>query len=374
MKIAVVMPLAEQRGGGELMLLHLMQQGRSLGVDWLIVFLQDGPMVAQVRQLGVETRVIHSGRLRSPLQFVATIAALTRIVRDEQVTLVFAWMSYAQLYAGLAARRACVPAIWYQLGIPLDRGWLDKVATRIPAQGILACSQAGAEAQAKLRPARPMRVVYPGAELERFDPAALPSPADARRRLGLPEHVPLIGIVGRLQRWKGMHVLAEAMPKVLARYPDAHCVIVGGDHAFEPDYPTFLAGRIAALGLETKVTLAGLQSNVPEWMQALDVFVHASDREPFGIVIIEAMALGKPVVAGDAAGPREIITDGVDGLLTPYGDADALACAILRYLNDPTFAQRAGAAARRRALQFSTQIYARNFVEAVQSLMSQGTP
>ena len=57
----------------------------------------------------------------------------------------------------------------------------------------------------------------------------------------------------------------------------------------------------------------------------MDVIVHASDHEPFGIVVIEAMALGKPVVAGDAAGPTEIITDGVNGLLTPYGDAAALA-------------------------------------------------
>ena len=263
MKIAIVMPLAEQRGGGELMLLHLMQQGRSLGVDWLIVFLQDGPMVTQVKQLGVETRVIHSGRLRSPLRFAATVAALTRIARDEQVTLVFAWMSYAQLYAGLAARRARVPAIWYQLGIPLDRGWLDKVATRIPAQGILACSQAGAEAQAKLRPARPMRVVYPGAELERFDPAALPSPADARRRLGLPENGPLIGIVGRLQRWKGMHVLAEAMPQVLARYPDAHVVVVGGDHAFETGLPGLFDRPDRGAGADRKGHACGAAKQRP---------------------------------------------------------------------------------------------------------------
>ena len=102
----------------------------------------------------------------------------------------------------------------------------------------------------------------------------------------------------------------------------------------------------------------------------MDVIVHASDHEPFGIVIVEAMALGKPVIAGDAAGPTEIITDGVHGLLTPYGDAGALACALLRLLGDPVGAQRLGEAARRRAQDFSTRAYAQNFVAAVRGLLT----
>jgi glycosyltransferase involved in cell wall biosynthesis len=115
--------------------------------------------------------------------------------------------------------------------------------------------------------------------------------------------------------------------------------------------------------------MAGLQRNVPEWVQAMDVFVHASDQEPFGIVIIEAMALGKPVIAGNAGGPTEIITDGVNGLLTAYDDAEALTEAILRYLDDQEFAQSAGIAARQRALQFSTQRYAQNFINTIGSIM-----
>ena len=206
-------------------------------------------------------------------------------------------------------------------------------------------------------------------ELERFEPERLPSPREAKRRLGLPTEGPLIGIVGRLQRWKGMHVLVEAMPRILQAHPDAHCVVVGGDHALEPDYPDWLRERIDALGLANKVTLAGLQHNVPEWMQAMDVVVHASDREPFGIVVIEALALGKPVVAGDAAGPTEIITDGVDGLLTRYGDAPALAQAVLRYLDDPAFAARTGTAARQRAQEFSTRRYAQKLVATLQELL-----
>jgi glycosyltransferase involved in cell wall biosynthesis len=100
-------------------------------------------------------------------------------------------------------------------------------------------------------------------------------------------------------------------------------------------------------------------------MQAMDVVVHASDSEPFGIVIVEGMALGKPVVAGDKGGPTEIIEPGVTGLLTPYGDSAALAAAINRYLDDPAFAARIGTAARNRAQLFSVDNYARNVVAAI---------
>ena len=369
MKFAIVMPLAEQRGGGELMLLHLMQQGRGAGIEWLVIFLEDGPMVGQVRALGVTARVIESGRLREAYRYAATVRRIARLVRQEKVALVIGWMNQGQLYGSPAARLAGVPALWYQLGIPLTCGWNDRMATRLPALGILACSQAGADAQTRIAPKRPLRVVYPGVELERFEPEVLPSPSEAKRRLGLPSEGPVIGIVGRLQRWKGMHVLLEAMPEILRAAPETHCVVVGGTHAQEPDYPALLRDRICALGLEDKVILTGLQSNVPEWMQAMDVTVHASDHEPFGIVVIEAMALGKPVVAGNTAGPTEIITDGVDGLLSPYGDAPALAQAVLRYLNDPDFARQAGAAARQRALDFSTQRYAQNFITAIRELL-----
>ena len=370
-KTAIIMPLAEQRGGAELALMHLMQQGRGVGIEWLLIFLKHGPMVEQVARLGIAVHVIDAGRLREPHRFIGAVLKIARLARREKVQMIFGWMGIAHLYGATAARLAGVPTAWYQHGIPLDKHWIDRMATLLPAVGILTCSQAVADAQAQLSPRRPLRVIYPGVELERFDPGLLPSPQESKRRLGLPTEELIIGIVGRLQHWKGIHVLIEAMPEILRASPAAHCVVVGGDHAFEPEYPAYLREQICALGLEDKVTMAGFQSNVPEWMQAMDVIVHASNHEPFGIVVIEAMALGKPIVAGNAAGPTEIITDGVDGLLSPYGDSPALAQAMLRYLGDPEFARRIGAAARVRAQEFSTQQYAQSFVGTVQELLPQ---
>lgn len=369
MKIAIVMPLAEQRGGAELLLWHLMQQGQNLGVEWLGIFFEDGPLVKQIQSLGVETHIVKAGRLRQPLHLIATVTKIRAIAKQSRADAIFSWMAKAHLYSSFAAKLSGIPALWYQQGVPSNQGWLDKIATMLPACGILACSKTSAIAQANMRPSRPVRVVYPSVELDRFDPEKLGSKESLRQQLDLPQNVPLIGIVGRLQRWKGIHVLVEAMPKVLQNYPSAHCIVVGGKHELEPDYPADLESRIRFLGLQDTVKMVGLQGNIPQWMQAMDVIVHASDFEPFGMVIIEAMALGKPVVAGDAGGPKEIITPEYNGILTAYGDTDALASAIVRYLDDPNFAHKTGMAARQRAMDFSTQFYVKNFVEAVRDLL-----
>ncbi len=369
MKIMIVMPLGEQRGGGELTLLHLMQQGQNMGISWLVIFLVDGPMVTQIRALGVEVFVVPGGRMREIHVVMRAIFKIASIARREKADLIFSWLGKAHLYSSLAAILAGKPALWFQQGLPSKNSRVDRLATLLPAAGIFTCSQTSADAQAALSPKRQTVVVYPGVELERFDPTILSSSKDLRSSLGLPPKGAIIGIVGRFQRWKGIHVLIEAMPTILEKHPDTTCVVVGGKHSLEAEYPDFIDERIAALGLKNRVVLAGMQSNVQEWMQAMDIVVHASDREPFGLVVIEAMALGKPVIAGDSGGPTEIITNGINGLLAPYGDSDALAKAVIRYLDDPQYAGEVGVRARIRAQEFSTQHFANSFVKAIREVL-----
>jgi glycosyltransferase involved in cell wall biosynthesis len=370
--VGVVMPLTELRGGGEMMLLHLMQQGRGKGIRWSVVFFGEGPLVERVRALGVTVHVVPAGRFRDLPKYFGWVSAVTRIARAEKWDLVLSWMTIPHLYGGMVAWRCRIPAIWYQLGSGAPEGLADRLSAYLPAKLIMACSVQTAAEQAKIPPHRPTRPVHPGVELERFDPTTLPTPQEARAKLGLPATGALIGMTGRLQRWKGMHTLIAAMPDILKRYPDAHAVIVGGQHDDEPEYPPFLENQIAMLGLTEKVRMVGLQSNVQEWVQAMDVCVHASNHEPFGIVSVEAMALGKPVVAADSGGPREIITEGKDGFLTPYDNAPRLAEAILRYLDDPEQAARMGAAAQVRAQDFSTVRYADAIIACCQEAWSSG--
>ncbi len=367
-RCTIVMPLAEQRGGAESMLLQLVHHGRGLGFDWRIVFLEDGPMVADCRAAGVPATVVPAGRLREIHRYAASVTRLARELRHRRPDVVVGWMTKAQLYAGPAARLAGTPAVWCQQGMASRRSGLDRAATALPARGVVAVSQAVGRAQRALRPRRPVKVVYPGVDLERFDQGRLPPPADARARLELPAEGGLVGIVARLQRWKGVHLLLEALPDVIGRHQDVHCVVVGGVHELEPDYEPALRRTVADLGLEGRVIFAGRQPEVELWIQAMDVVVNASADEPFGLTIVEAMALGKPVVAAASGGPLEIIHDAVDGLLVPQGDARGLASAVVRLLADPELAGRLGQAAQRRAGEFSSRRYAVRFAEAVRDL------
>jgi len=282
-------------------------------------------------------------------------------------------MAKAQLYGGPAALLARIPAVWYQLGMPAPPGTLDRMATVLPAREVLAVSHATGRAQARLRPSRAIRVVYPGVALDQFDPSALPPPKTLRRELGLPVDRPLVGIFGRLQAWKGVHVLIDAMRQVLSRHSDTYCVVVGGSHSLEPEYPEQLRRSIRRLGLEEHVALVGLRADVPRWMNAVDIVVHASLNEPFGIVLLEAMALGKPMIAGSSGGPAEIVTDGVDGLLVPYGDATQLSASLIRLLDDPALAGRLAESARRRAHDFSIERF-RGGVESAIRDAANGSP
>jgi glycosyltransferase involved in cell wall biosynthesis len=369
LRVLAVMPLGTALGGGELMLRQLLIHGRGQGVEWTVVFLRDGPMVAEMRSLGLDVHVMEAGRFRNVRARLRAIRQVARLAKSSRADLMLGWMVAGQLMAGAAAMLARIPFVWFQVGTPRP-DWLDRISTLLPARGVLVLSRAASAAQARVWPRRRQWLVYPGAALDAFDPSALPAPAAVRSKLGLPAQGALIGMVGRLQRWKGMHVFIAAMARVHKLRPEVRAVIVGGPHETEPRYADELRAQVSALDLDGVVIFAGFQANVAEWMQAMDVFVHASDHEPFGIVAIEAMALGKPVIAGAAGGPTEIISDGENGVLVPYGDDESLAHAILRYLDDQAFAAHVGAAARIRAAVFDDRTYAANVIAALRESVS----
>jgi glycosyltransferase involved in cell wall biosynthesis len=370
LKVLIIMPLAEQRGGSEMALFHLMRFGRAMGVDWQVCFLEAGPMVQDFAQMGIRTFVVAAGRLRQPHRMASTIWRLSVIIRENRFDAILSWMGKPHLYGSYAALLAGVPALWYQHGWPKRNNWRDLLVTLMPASGILACSRSAANGQESLWPRRPIRVVYPGVDLSRFSRPAVATKKNLRAELGLPTTVPIIGIVGRLQRWKGFHHVVKALPRIAAVFPDVTCLMVGGDHALEPDYPAFLRDRISEANLSSRVRLVGLQRNIQQWMEAMDVVIHASDEEPFGMVLIEAMALGRPVVASDVGGPREIVTHGVNGLLWQHGDINSLVDAVLRILEDPELAKALGESARERATHFAVEHYARSVVNSVFDLLS----
>ena len=346
------------------MLLHLLRANRRLPtasqVEYTLAFMSEGPMAEEAEALGYQVRVFRAGRLRQLHRYARTVMGLAAWLRRERPLLAMSWMEKAHLYTAPAACLAGTPTVWWQWTIPKN-DWLNRWVTRLPSRVIFCCSRAGQQAQQALSPPRPTRVIHLAVDLERFNPERLPTPAEARSKLGLPARGPLIGILARLQRWKGLDVFLEAAARVLQVCPEARFVVVGGEHFGELNYPAELVERARRAGISEQVHFAGHQEEreVPLWMQALDIVVNASvPAEPFGMVIIEAMALGKAVIATQQGGPLEIVSDGRDGLLVRPGDAATLASAILYLVERPDIRRALGESARQRAQQFGTDRFA----------------
>lgn len=148
---------------------------------------------------------------------------------------------------------------------------------------------------------------------------------------------PLILWVGRLEPYKRADLMIEAMPEILAKVPDARLVIVGagtGRSAFE--------ARVVALGLGDHVSFTGFVSEEVkiDWLRKAAVTVQTSEKEGWGMTVIEGNVCNTPAVASDVPGLRDSVQDGVSGLLFPYGDRAALARAILRILTEPELREK----------------------------------
>ena len=153
-----------------------------------------------------------------------------------------------------------------------------------------------------------------------------------------------MGIVGRLAAFKGQHVFLEAAALVSRRRADVRFVVVGGPASDrDRDYPDRLRRLALNLGLSGRLQFAGHQSDVVPWLNALDVAVHATDGEPFGLVLVEAMLLGTPVVATNLGGPAEILEHERSGWLVPPGRPHATAEAILAILGDSSLREQLSA-------------------------------
>ena len=174
-------------------------------------------------------------------------------------------------------------------------------------------------------------VVYETADPAEFSPARA---GRFRASVGIPDDAPLVGAAGRIDSWKGFDVLLDAFERALATRPDLQLVVAGGPVNGKAELFEQLRTRAGAL---PGAHWLGARSDVPDLLADLDLFVLPStEPEPYGLVVVEALASGAPVVVTDAGGPREIAAGATAGSarLVPPGDAGALAGAILSAVAD----------------------------------------
>lgn len=265
--------------------------------------------------------------VRYALAWPVTVVRLTRLARRIDASAVHSnslhsWYGWA---AALLARR---PHVWHAREIVFQSRLalrVERYLARRFAAAVIAVSEAVAEQLDRGN----LVVITDEADPDRF----APDRAGAfRAGAGIADHVPLVGSVARLDVWKGFDVLLDAFALVRNRRPDVELVVAGGVVGGKEEYAGRIQARAAAM---PGVHWLGARQDVPEVMADLDVFAQVStEPEPFGLVVVEALACGVPVVAGAEGGPLEILRgdDPAAGRLVPPGDPGALAGAVLDLL------------------------------------------
>jgi glycosyltransferase involved in cell wall biosynthesis len=210
-------------------------------------------------------------------------------------------------------------------------------------------------------------VIYPAtSQSSESSPVPDSNRVEYYRRKFTPDGRFLIGVFGRINRWKGQDVFLRA----LAELPNVNGVIVGAAFFGDEEYESELKALARDLGLEGRVVFAGHIEDVMTAMAACDVVTHCSTSpEPFGQVIVQSMLAGTPVIASDGGGVREIVAHDETGQLTPRCDSQALAAAVKRYLDDPQWSRRLAEEAKRRAKEnFSFSAMTTRFTEILETL------
>jgi len=320
------------------------------------------PMKDDFAALGLKVHDLRGRGRFSP----GALARLSGLIKRHRFDLVHSHLFRADLYASLVARRHPGLILVNSVHNPEDFyarptvAWLARLAARRQQRTVVISKAVGDHLRRhlKLGPDRMSLIYYGLAPKKRTG-------LDIRREYGIPGEAPLVGTIGRLSRQKGHLHLIRAMAQVCQRFGQARLLIVGhDDQGLKPR----LTAEIERLGLNGRVILAGFREEVPDIMAALDLFCLPSLWEGFGMVLLEAMAEAKPVLASRVGSIPEVVDEGRTGLLVPPGDEDALASGLIELLEDRPKARALGRAGQDR----QREIFSREtMVQATEGLYDQ---
>ena len=330
-------------GGAERDLLLIVDRLRQAGQDQAVVCPAHGALVDALRRREVRTYSAPFPAWRKVFAYpqrAGAVAALRRVLLASRPDLVHVndfWWVPQTLDASKALDIPILAYVRQEIEVrKVKRYRLDRAALVVTMSGMLHRSVEAAGV-------RHVRTVYSG-----LDFRDIPEGEDGhevRRRFGIPGEALVLGTVANLFPRKGYDVMLSALPRVRKSVPNIHYVIVGSGN---PEYQAVLEGRVGQLGLADRVHFAGFQPSVYPYLAAMDLYVHPALLEGFGIAVMEAMAMGKAVVATHTGGIPDIVVDGQCGRLVAPGDVSGFAGSIVTLLSDGSVRAAMGRAARER--------------------------
>jgi len=301
----------------------------------------------------------------------ATYPALLKVLREKKADIVHMHGYGATTFGRLCAWQMGIPAILHEHANHGDTPWFQKVADRILAPHTdiaIAVSESTGEftTRARLMPPERTKVVYLGAPLDEFARTrSADEVAAARQLLGIPAGAIAIGTITRLMPSKGNKHLIDAAPSILRRYPNARIYLVG-----EGELESELKAQVQALRLADSVIFSGFQRDVAAALSAFDYVVFPSLWEGTPLTVFETLAMGKPIVATDADGLLDVLTDGRDSRVVPKANAEALADAVCEVIANPALAASLASEARQTGQRYDIAAFVRK-MEKLYELLHQ---
>ncbi len=330
-------------GGAEMLLRDLARGLLEAGHEVHVGYSTPGPLVQELRARGIPTTHLPRLARLDPLLFLHTC----RLIRRVRPHIVHTHLFKSDFHGRPAARLCRVPIVistlhnvdaWARVP-PL--GALYGLNARL-ADRLIAVSEEVRRyhiLHSRLRPEQVI-VIENGVDVQRFAPRAEAREA-LRAELGIPREAPLIGTIGRLTPQKDPALFLQAAARLRAVLPEVRFLVVGDGPLREE-----LQSLAHALELDSVLTFGGLRNDIPAVLAALDILVFASRWEGLPVALLEGMAAGKAIVATAVGGIPDVGVHGVNMLLIPPADSQALAQACLHLLRDPSLARRLGCAAR----------------------------
>ena len=327
----------------------------------------EGPLANAARRLGVPVEVIRGteGSLRlhvwhtsrGVLDIARAAWSVRRRAAARGADLVHANSVRAGLAAALASSTGGPPVVVH-VHDALPPGRTSALALKAigrRAAVVIPNSHYTEASVARVHPTASVRVVHGAVDLKRFDPAGI-DPAAARARLGLEPSAFVLAVVAQITPWKGQDDAIRTVGLLKRRGREARLLIVGspkfvsGATRYDNRAYARLLGRLTeSLGLGEEVSFLGERADIPEILGAVDVLLVPSWEEPFGLAIVEAMAMQVPVVATNVGGPVEIVRSGEDGLVLPPRTPEIWAAAIEGLAQNPGLREEMGLKARQQA-------------------------
>jgi glycosyltransferase involved in cell wall biosynthesis len=352
--------------GVTIYLLNVLPALRRAGLNFTACFLRRAHPAAELLVAAGITPIFMSAARLNPL-VVLRVAAL---VRKHKCRVIHASGIKGTLVARIAGRMSGARVIVHlhdlnYPGAPIRiLHWLFSRASDIG----LCLSNAAREVATRGYhvPLERQRVIYNGVQISRFRDTAVDARSRIRAEFGILEKRPVIGMIGRFYPVKGHRNMVGIMARIVNAIPGALLIFVG-------DGPerTACERQSVALGLIRNILFAGQREDVPELLAAMDLVVVPSTSEGLGLAAIEALAAGRPVVAYDVGGLREVVTDGVDGYVVNAGDQDAFAKAVIALLGDLHQLRSFGEHAQQSANRFGLDEHIQKLLKCYRDIAAQ---